>query len=60
MAHFGNLVAKTIGYAADGQPFNTDLAKVQSAKALKLKTEQIDFLKRKVSERMAQSAGLMN
>lgn len=60
VVHFGNLVAKTIGYTADGQPFNTDLAKMQSSEALKLKTEQIDFLERKVSERMAQSAGLMN
>jgi HD-like signal output (HDOD) protein/ActR/RegA family two-component response regulator len=60
VVHFGNLVAKSIGYTADGQPFNTDLVKVQSAKALKLNTGQIDLLKQKVSERMAQSAALMN
>lgn len=60
VVHFGNLVAKSIGYAADGQRFNADLVNVQSAKALKLNAEQIDFLERKVSERMAQSAGLLN
>ena len=59
VVHFGNLVSKSIGYAADGRPFNADLVKVQSAKALKLDTEQIDFLEHNVLERMAQSADLM-
>ncbi len=60
VVHFGNLVAKCIGYTADGRPYGTDLVAGLSAKKLKLDAVQINSLNQKVTERMKLSASLMN
>lgn len=60
VVHFGDLVAKCIGYTADGRPYGSDSVVGLSAKELKLDAVQINSLKQKVSERMKQSASLVN
>ena len=59
LVHLGNLVAKSLGYSADGRTLEIDLIETQSAKKLQLGSPQIEMLKESVEEHMTNSVGMM-
>lgn len=59
VVHFANLVAKSLGYTADGQIVEIDLIQSESGRALKIEAPQIAVLASEVNEQMAPTANLV-